>query len=100
MGSAVAAILALKEKQLVEHLRGQGALTAATAQTLSALSISDDVVFRRLRVRAVIREGAAGAYYLDEPSWAAVRSTRRRLVTLALIVMTAVLIAWLVVWRG
>ncbi len=100
MGSAVAAILVLKEKQLVEHFRERGALSTATALTLNSLSISDDVVFRRLRVRAVVREGTAGAYYLDEASWSAVRSARRRLVTVLLIVTAGVLIALLAFARG
>lgn len=100
MGSAVAAILIMKEKALVEHFRQQGALTAATAKTLNALSISENVEFRRLRVRAVIREGAAGAYYLDEESWTAVRRTRQRVLTVLLIAAAGVAIAFVVFARG
>ena len=99
MGSAVAAILALKEQQLVEHFREHGALSTATARTLNTLSISDDEAFRSLRVRDVIREGSAGAYYFDEASWTAVRSARRRLRTVLLIVAAGVLIALLLFAR-
>ena len=99
IGSAVAAILALKEQQLVEHFREHGALSTATARTLNALSISDDDSFRSLRVRDVIREGSAGAYYFDEARWTAVRSARRRLRTVLLIVTAGVLIALLVFAR-
>jgi hypothetical protein len=39
----------------------------------------------------VIREGAPGAYYFDEPTWIALRTTRRRvvLILLAFVVLTA-----------
>jgi hypothetical protein len=100
MGSFAASILVLKEKELLEHFRQQGALTMATARTLNALSISENVEFRRLRARAVIREGPTGAYYLDEASWTAVRRARQRLLTVLLIMAMVVAIAVVVFARG
>ena len=78
MGAAVAAIIALKEKHLVALFQQENAISPATAKTLGALRIGDDVEFRRLRARTVIREAPAGAYYLDEQSWIALRLARRR----------------------
>jgi hypothetical protein len=37
----------------------------------------------------VIRPGAAGTYYLDEPSWEATGRRRRRLAIVALVVAAA-----------
>ena len=78
--SAAAAIIIKREKDLVEHFRRAGATTPQTAQSPDALGVDDDNMIWRLLVKgAVIRAGADGAYYLDEPSWEAMGLRRRRL---------------------
>jgi uncharacterized membrane protein len=63
--------------------------------TPGALSISEDMTFRRLRDRAVIREGARGTFYVDEETVEARRRTGRRMVSVFLIVAVIVAIVLL-----
>ena len=80
---------------MVGRLRTAGAVTPQQARTLEELGISRGVVLRRLRQRAVIREAEPDRYYLDEPSWEAVRRGRRRAIhvlwVIALIMLFALL---------
>lgn len=78
MGAVVAAIIARKERDVVDMMRYVGAISPAAARPIQDLGIDDDVGFRRLRDREVVRESAPGRYYLDEGVWASVRRTRRR----------------------
>lgn len=96
MGVAPAIILR-KEKDLVSHFRDARALSPDSAQSLGALRLDEDgMALRRLLSRAVIRKGAAGTYYLDEPSWEALGRTRHRLILVALlIVLSAAAFAFL-----
>ena len=77
--SAAAAIIIKREKDLVEHFRRAGATSPQAAQSPGALGVEDNFVWRRLVHSAVIRTGAAGTYYLDEPAWEAMGRRRRRL---------------------
>jgi hypothetical protein len=95
MTAPIAAIILLKEEELLELFRTHGARSSETAMTPSALSISEDTTFRRLRDRAVIREGAPGRFYVDEETVVARRRTRRRLLTVLLITAAIVAIALL-----
>lgn len=79
MGASAAAIIIRKEKDLVEHFRDRGATTAARAVTPAALGVEIGMIWRRLEERAVIRQAESGRFYLDEPSWGALRATRQRL---------------------
>ena len=89
MGTAIAAIIIRREKDLVAHFQQQGVLSPATAQTLSEMHVDEGLILRRLRNRAVIREAGSGLFYLDEPSWVAIARMRRRLVLVLLIVAVA-----------
>jgi hypothetical protein len=100
MGAVAAAIIIRREKDLVAHFRTAGSMSAASAQTLSALRIEDGMILRRLRKRAVIRESAPGTFYLDEPSWLAIRGIRRRMVTVMLLVVLAFAIAAVIAARA
>ena len=82
--AAVAAILRRREQEVVDDFRAAGATSPATAQSYTAIGLGDSIAIKRLHNRAVIREAAPGMYYLDEEVWAAVRRTRRRLVTVML----------------
>lgn len=91
MGVAVA-ILIRKEKDLVELFHRARATSSASAQSLSALQAEDDGALRRLKRSAVVREAGDGMYYLDEPSWAALISRRRRMSFIILTIVALVLI--------
>jgi hypothetical protein len=90
MGAAAAAIIIKREKDLVEHFRRAAATNPQAAQSSGALGVEEgNFVWRRLVADAVIRPGAAGTYYLDEPSWEATGRRRRRLAIVALVVAAA-----------
>jgi hypothetical protein len=92
----IAAVIIRREKDLVAHFQRAGAIDRASAMTPSALGVEQQFAWDRLVSRAVIRGGAPGTFYLDEPSWAALRSMRRRMVTvLLLIVLAGALIPYL-----
>ena len=79
MGAAAAAIIIKREKDLVEPFRRARATNPQAAQSSDALGVEEgNFIWRRLVDSAVIRPGAAGAYYLDEPSWEALGRRRRR----------------------
>ena len=91
MGAAVAAVIAAKERAIVEAFRDAGATALVTALPLEQLGVDENVGFRRLRRHEVIREAVPGRYYLDEDVWTAVRRTRLRVV--AVLITFVVLIA-------
>jgi len=87
MGAAVAAVIAAKERAIVEAFRDAGATALVTAVPVDQVGVTEDVGFRRLRRHEVIRESVPGRYYLDEHVWTAVRRTRRRLLTVLLAIV-------------
>ncbi|MFL5497542.1 MAG: hypothetical protein ACJ8AB_02770 [Gemmatimonadaceae bacterium] len=89
---AIAAILARREREVVDAFRAAGATSPATAQPFTAIGLGESIAMKRLRNRAVIREAAPSIYYLDEEVWAAVRRTRRRLATVMLSVLALLLL--------
>ena len=89
MGAA-AAVIMMRERRLVEALTLSAATSPERALPLETLGVEyDAMALRRLQRRAVIREGAAGRFYLDVPSWEALRRMRLRMV---FILFTAVLL--------
>ncbi|MEO8620514.1 MAG: hypothetical protein ABI625_05575 [bacterium] len=90
MGGAVAVIL-IKERHMVEALQRAGATSPATARTLDNLGAvgidADGIAWRRLRDRAVVREAAPGAFYVDIEVWQALRRQRRRLILVMLVLI-------------
>lgn len=100
MGAAIAAIIIKKEKDLVSHFQQARAVSVATARTLGSLQVDDERTLRRLQQRAVIREGAPGTFYLDEPSWLALQFVRRRMVGVAVLLALMVIIATVLLVRG
>ena len=95
--STVAAVILAKERRLVNRVRMLGAVSPQQARTLEELGITRGVILRRLRERAVIRQVGPDRFYLDEPSWEAVRRSRRRAIhvlgVIALVVLFALLFA-------
>jgi hypothetical protein len=92
MGAAAAAILIRREREVVNAVRLAGATAPERAASLDALGLRDTLAIRRLRRHAVLREVTAGDFWLDEPSWEALRGTRRR-VAVVLLVIVALLAA-------
>jgi len=86
MGTA-AAIIIRREREAVDAARAAGAVTAARALSLADLGLHDGRTAHRLMRHAVLREAAPGFYYVDEPSWNALRSMRRRMVAVLLLVI-------------
>lgn len=105
MGATVAAVIAARERAIVEAFRDAGATALVTAVPIEQLGVTEDIGFRRLRSHEVIREAVPGRYYLDEDVWTAVRRTRRRVVAVLLAIVllialgtflaTALGISWL-----
>jgi hypothetical protein len=92
VGVIAAGVIVRKEREIVDTLRAAKAITPASAGRPDSLGIHEGVAFQRLLGRAVVREAAAGTYYLDEPSWTALRVIRRRLAlgTLTLVFLLGV----------
>jgi hypothetical protein len=94
MGAAAAVIL-MKERQVVEAFERAGATTARAGRSPTELAVDPDGIgWRRLRERAIVREASPGTglYYLDVEVWQATRRTRRRVLAVVLIVMLALLV--------
>ena len=98
--SAAAAVILHKEKVTVQAFRNAGAVSPDRAVSLDEIGATEGIAFRRLIDRAVLREVETGRYYLDEPSWAAVRRMRIRLVGLILVVLLALMLLGVVSIRS
>jgi hypothetical protein len=91
MGASVAAaVIIRKERELVEHFAEAGAVSPSSARSSSDLGVHERFAWIRLVERGVIREAAPRRYYLDEPTWVALRQRRRRL-ALAMMIFVVVL---------
>jgi hypothetical protein len=87
MGAAVvAAAMRRREQEVIDDFRAASATSPERAQSYTALGLGETLALRRLRNRAVIREAAPGAYYLDEEVWAAVKRTRVRLLSVVVLI--------------
>jgi hypothetical protein len=94
MGAAAVAVIMRKERDLVETFRRAGALSIEHARSLTQLAVDDrGVAWRRLTRRAVIREAAPGSFYLDLPSWEALRYVRKRMLLAVFGLMLLALVA-------
>jgi len=88
MGAAATAVVLVKERHIVEAFQHARATSAERAVVPTDIGVDlADVGGRRLLRHAVLREAPSGLYYLDEPTWIALRSTRRRLVFLILVII-------------
>ena len=93
MGAAViAAAMRRREQEVIDDFRAAGATSPDRAQSYTAIGLGESLALKRLHNRAVIREAAPGVYYLDEEVWAAVRRTRRRLVTVFILLLAIFLV--------
>ena len=97
MGAGAVAVIIAKEKHIVERFRAAGAIDPASAVSPSSISVAERFPFRKLRQHAVLREAAPGLFYLDEPSWNALRGLRRRI---GLVWLVMILVAAAAFWLG
>lgn len=99
MGAA-AAVIIIRERRLVEAFSAAAATSPERARTIESLGIeSDTTSLKRLQKSAVIREGASGRYYLDIPSWEALRRVRRRMAVVIIMIVIAALAAVVIGFR-
>jgi hypothetical protein len=94
MGSVVMAAAMRKERHTVEAFERAGATSPERALTPDEVGVeTHGFGWRRVIDQAIVREAAPGRYYLDVPSWLAVRRMRMRRLLIALVVVVA-LAAW------
>ena len=90
MGAVIIAVAMRKERETAEAFERAGATSAERARPLDEIGIAPHGIgWRRLTERAIVREAAAGKYYLDVPSWVASRRMRRKrgLIIIALLLL-------------
>ena len=85
----IAAVIIRREKDLVAHFQRAGAIDRVSAMTPSALGVEQQFAWDRLVSRGVICGGAPGTYFLDEGAWTALRSMRRRMALVLLLLAIA-----------
>jgi len=88
MGAAAAAAVLVKERHVVEAFQRARATSPESAVVPEDIGVDlAGVGGRRLLRPAVLRSAPSGLYYLDEPTWVALRSTRRRMVFVVLVLV-------------
>jgi hypothetical protein len=88
MGTA-AAIIMRKQRDIVQTFRASGAVSRERARVPGDLGVDENLVFKGLVRRAVLRDAGRGRYYLDEPSWNALHMIRRRMAAVAVLFFLA-----------
>lgn len=83
-----------KEKALRAEFLSAGATQPADAKSLSELGLDENMTWKRMCRRSVIREPSPGLFYWDEDVWQALRSMRTRM---ALMMTGAVLLIVLLI---
>lgn len=97
MGAA-AAVIMMRERRLVEAFTVAAATSPERALPIETLGIEyDALALRRLQQHAVIREGAPGRFYLDVPSWQALRRMRLRMLFVLFGIIVLALVVVLVI---
>jgi hypothetical protein len=100
MGAA-AAIIIRRQRDVVDTYRAAGATSPGTARDPGELGVEQNLIFRGLVRRAVLRDAGNGRYYLDAPSWDAFNGMRRRAaLVLGLSVVLVVVLLVLLVLAG
>ena len=89
--AAAIAVIHRQERDIVNGFRGLGATSPDRARDPQELGVRHQHAFDRLARRAVLRDAGNGKYYLDELSWEAFRSLRRRMAIVMLVVVFAML---------
>jgi len=87
-----------RQKHIVDAFRQAGATSETAAVAPATIGISEGLALRKLREHAVLRETSAGVFYLDESTWEALRTRRRRIVLGVLLILLVILLAALFSW--
>ena len=94
MGAAAAAIIAAKQRKMIEAFELAGATSAVRARSLDEVRVEDvGIVWRQLRSAAIIREAEPGKFYLDIEVWQASVRRRRRMALIIIVVLLFVALA-------
>ena len=96
VASAAVAVMRKKERDLREVFFAAGAIQPIDARTPAELSVEENMTWRRLCKRSIIRETAPGLFYWDDDVWQALRSMRLRMALLMLgtVLLVGLMIAW------
>lgn len=98
MGAAAAvAVMRRKERDLRADFLAFGATRPLEARSLAELGLEENMTWKRMCRRSVIREGSPGLFYWDEDSWQELRSMRLRM---ALMMLGAILVIGLMIAYG
>ena len=90
---AIATIMLVKERQIVEAFMRAGATSESSAVHPGDISVDvTNIGGRGLIRRAVLREAGEGRYYLDLPGWEALRRHRRRVLFVILLLVVLLLL--------
>jgi hypothetical protein len=94
--SAAIAVMRKKERDLREIFFTAGAIQPIDARSPADLGVEENMTWKRLCKRSVIRETAPDLFYWDEDVWQALRSMRLRmgLMMLGTILLIGLMIAW------
>jgi hypothetical protein len=88
LGAAAAiAVMRRKEREVRDDFLRAGATMPINAMSLADVGIGESMAVRRLMKRAIIRESSPGQFYFDEEVWLSVRSMRRRMAMVMLVVI-------------
>lgn len=90
--AAAAAAVLQKERRAIALFRQAGAVAPDRAVSLAEIGATEGIAFHRLIARAVLRETTPGRYYLDEPTWTAMRRLRHRMLAVVLVVLLGLLL--------
>lgn len=98
MGAAAAVILR-KQRDIVHVFQGARATSPETARIPDQLGIDENLVFKGLVRRAIVRPAGGGRYYVDEPSWNAMHTIRKRMLVVLMFALLMFIIFGLVTLR-
>jgi hypothetical protein len=86
-----------RQNKIVAAFRAADATSRDRATTSAALAIEEGMAFRNLCRQEVLRAAGEQRFYLDQPTWEALESRRRRL-AIALSSAAVVIVVAGVVW--
>ena len=94
--TAAVVVMRKKERDLREIFFAAGAIQPIDARSPAELSVEENMTWRRLYRRSIIRETAPGLFYWDDDVWQALRSMRLRMALLMLgtILLIGLMLAW------
>lgn len=91
MGAPGAAVILIKERHVAEAFEGAGITAPERARDPEEIGVGmHGIGWRRLVDRAVLREASPGKWYIDMPSWLALRRQRRRMSIVLVVLVIAV----------